>query len=115
MSDRTLIVARFDPADAPRIAEHFGESDRTYLPELLGVRRRMLFGYADLYFHYIEFDGDGRAAMERGGRDPEFVRLSRSLAPYVTPYAPEVWRRPADAVATPFYSWRPGAAGEARP
>ncbi|MDA2813001.1 TcmI family type II polyketide cyclase [Nocardiopsis sp. RSe5-2] len=113
MDNRTLIVARIDAADRPRIAECFAESDATHLPEALGVRRRILFGYQDLYFHYIEFSGDGRAAMERGAQDPEFARVSQRLRPFVEPYDPQIWRSPADAVATPFYRWtgpEPGTA-----
>ncbi|MEO3811830.1 TcmI family type II polyketide cyclase [Sphaerisporangium sp. B11E5] len=105
MTDRTLIVARLEPGAAADVARLFGTSDATSLPHELGVVRRQLFQYHDLYFHYVEFDRDARAGIEKArGRD-DFQRLSDQLSRYVKPYDPETWRGPADAMAGEFYRW----------
>jgi hypothetical protein len=105
MGDRTLIVARMTPGSAEHIGSLFAESDATSLPVDLGVRRRHLFAYRGLYFHYIEFAGDrGDALSAAGGRD-DFNQLSRDLAAHVLPYDPNTWRSPHDAMAQEFYRW----------
>jgi hypothetical protein len=107
MNDRALIVARLRPDSSKSIAELFAESDSGELPGLLGVRRRHLFGYGDLYFHYVEFEGDHRAALKAAAGRQDFADLSTALRPLVDPYNPDTWRSPADALATEFYSWTP--------
>lgn len=105
MFNRTLIVARLRPDGAAGAARLFGESDQTELPRVLGVTRRHLFEFHGLYFHYVEFDGDGREAVERArGRD-DFKRLSDDLQHYVMAYDPDTWREPKDAMAREFYRW----------
>ncbi|MGK5552515.1 TcmI family type II polyketide cyclase [Actinomadura kijaniata] len=105
MSDRTLIVARLRPGGANGAARLFGESDATELPHVLGVARRHLFHFHGLYFHYVEFDGDARAAVERARGRADFQELSDGLQDYVMAYDPETWREPKDAMATEFYRW----------
>jgi hypothetical protein len=116
MTDRKLIVARLQPEGATQVAKLFAESDRTDLPNALGVVRRHLFQYQDLYFQYVEFDGDADEAMVRARPRPDFIALCDDLAPHVTPYDPRTWQSPADAMATQFYSWtRQDNGGTARP
>jgi len=110
MVDRSLIVARIDPAHTAEIARLFAESDATELPHVLGVRSRHLFNYRDLYFHYVEFEGDRHEALRAAAGRADFQRLSRDLSPYARAYDPATWRSPADAMATEFYSWAPAAA-----
>jgi hypothetical protein len=112
MTDRALIVARTTVASLPSIAEAFARSDESELPHLLGVRRRSLFSYRDLYFHFVEFEGDRRAAMSLAASRPDFTELSRQLRPFVEPYDPESWRSPADAMSVEFYSWTPDSGAE---
>ncbi len=54
---RALIVARMAPGSAPDIAELFADSDAGELPELVGVTRRSLFQFGDVYMHLIERTG----------------------------------------------------------
>lgn len=106
MPYRTLIVARMSPGSADQIASVFAESDRTELPELVGVRSRSLFQFEDLYLHYIEGDRPLGPAVAQVRDHPSFQQISKELLPFVTAYRPETWRGPADAMATEFYSWR---------
>jgi hypothetical protein len=112
MTDRRLIVARLRPADATHVAELFAESDRGELPIALGVVQRHLFQYRDLYFQYVEFDGDGEDAMAIARPREDFKKLCDDLAEYITPYDPETWRSPADAMARTFYGWTRDGAGQ---
>lgn len=105
MSDSTLIVARMKPDSASAVSELFSESDATGLPRALGVRRRHLFHYGPLYFHFVEFDGSQKEPMRVAGARPDFRLLCARLAHFVTPYDPATWHSPADAMATEFYSW----------
>ncbi|WFE29231.1 TcmI family type II polyketide cyclase [Solwaraspora sp. WMMD791] len=102
---RTLIVARLQPGHADRVAEVFGESDRTELPHLLGVRSRSLFTFHDLYFHLIDSDQDLGPGLARHRDHPLFTEVSDRLAAHISAYDPG-WRGPADAMATEFYRWR---------
>jgi cyclase len=102
---RTLIVARLDPAHAPMVAKLFEESDGTRLPHSIGVRRRTLFTFHDLYFHLVEAGDDLARRLSDARRDPLYTELNDKLSQYITPYS-ATWREPKDAMATPFYSWR---------
>jgi len=101
---RTLIIARMNPHDASAVAEIFGESDRTELPGLIGVRRRTLFRFHGLYGHLIEADEDigPRLAKNRGHQ--LFTDVTHRLGGLIRPYDP-AWSQPRDAMATPFYTW----------
>jgi cyclase len=103
---RTLIVARMDPAQAPSVAKLFEESDSTELPHLIGVSRRTLFTFHDLYFHLVEAGDELRQNLYAARQNPLYSDLNEKLGHYVTPYSPR-WREPKDAMATPFYSWQP--------
>lgn len=107
MPDRILIVARLAPGGSGEVARLFAESDAGELPHTLGVARRDLFHYRDLYFHHVEFDGPAGDAMATARERDDFRRLSEELSPFVTPYDPATWRSPADAMAERFYHWTP--------
>ena len=112
MSDRSLIVARLNPGGSRGIAKLFAESDSGELPRLLGVRRRHLFAYQDLYFHYVEFAGERHQALRAAAGRADFRELSVALDEHVTAYDPATWRSPADAMAGEFYRWTPEAGPE---
>jgi cyclase len=103
---RTLIVARLDPGDTDEVARLFAKSDATELPHLVGVTRRTLYTFHDLYFHLVEADGDVAGRLRQVRQNPLFTELNEALSAYVRPYDPG-WREPKDAMATPFYEWRP--------
>jgi cyclase len=102
---QTLIVARMDPDRAPAVADLFTESDNTALPYLVGVTRRTLFSFHDLYFHLIEAGEDLARNLYAARQNPLFVELNEKLSQHITPYSP-AWREPRDAMATAFYSWQ---------
>jgi cyclase len=101
----TLIVARMTPGSAPDIAKVFEDSDRGELPHLVGVSRRSLFQFGDVYLHLIESERDPGPAIARLTGHPEFQQVSEQLSAYVTAYDPETWRSPKDAMASCFYRW----------
>ncbi|WP_066941468.1 TcmI family type II polyketide cyclase [Microtetraspora fusca] len=102
---RTLIVARMRPSDADAVAEIFAESDATELPRMVGVSRRTLYRFHNLYFHLVEADDDIRDRLYRA-RDTELYRdINTKLARHISPYDP-AWQEPKDAMATPFYQWQ---------
>lgn len=110
MTSRSLIVARIGADAEADVARLFANSDRTELPDVLGVTRRHLFTYNGLYFHYVEFEGASEQAMAVMRGRPDFEQLSSDLGAYITPYDPETWRSPKDALAREFYSYQPGRA-----
>ncbi|GAA3225851.1 TcmI family type II polyketide cyclase [Streptomyces sp. XM83C] len=101
----TLIVARMAPGSAPDIAKIFAESDRGELPHLVGVTRRSLFQFGDVYLHLIEAERDPGPAIAKVAGHPEFRDVSERLSAYVSAYDPETWRSPKDAMASCFYRW----------
>ncbi len=101
---RTLIVARLEPGPASAIAEIFAESDATELPHMVGVSRRTLFSFHDLYFHLVEADQDITPDLYKARQHPLYRDVSERLARHVSPYDPR-WREPKDAMAEPFYTW----------
>lgn len=107
MSDRILIVARLAVGGSDEVARLFAESDEGELPRALGVTRRDLYTYRDLYFHQVQFAGSAADAMRAARERADFRELSDKLGAYVTPYDPATWRSPADAMATGFYHWTP--------
>ncbi|MCH0543261.1 TcmI family type II polyketide cyclase [Streptomyces sp. MUM 203J] len=102
---QALIVARMAPQSAPEIAEVFAASDRGELPHLVGVTRRSLFQFGDVYMHLVEAERDPGPAIARVTDHPEFRDISRRLEAYVSPYDPLTWRGPKDAMARCFYRW----------
>ncbi|MFG2309407.1 TcmI family type II polyketide cyclase [Streptomyces sp. NPDC048566] len=105
-----LIVARMAPGSAPAISDVFAASDRGELPHLIGVNRRSLFQFGDVYLHLIESDQDPAPAIAKVAGHPEFRSVSDELAAYVSAYDPQTWRSPKDAMARCFYTWERGAA-----
>jgi cyclase len=103
---RTLIVARMDPANAPAVAGAFAESDGTELPHMIGVSRRTLFGFHDLYFHLVEADIDVAPNLYRARSHPLYGELNERLGRFISPFDPN-WKEPKDAMAVPFYTWTP--------
>jgi cyclase len=104
----TLIVAKMQQESSAGVAKLFGEFDETDMPQRMGTRSRELFHYRGLYFHLQSFDEggtEGSEAIEQARTHPLFVGISAALRAYIDPYDPN-WKRPADAMATRFYSWR---------
>lgn len=100
-----LIVARMAPQSAKDIADVFAASDRGELPYLVGVTKRSLFQFGDVYMHFIEAEQDPGPAIAKVAGHPEFVGISKRLEAFVSPYDPETWRSPKDAMARCFYQW----------
>lgn len=103
---RTLIVARLKTDNPEDIADVFEESDASELPHMVGVSRRTLFTFHDLYFHLVEADGDISPSLYRARDHPLYQDIHDRLAELVYPYDP-AWSEPKDAMATPFYVWTP--------
>lgn len=107
---QALIVARMAPGSAPDIAGLFAASDAGELPHLVGVSRRSLFQFGDVYLHLIESDKDPGPAIAKVTGHPEFRDLSDRLSAFISPHDPETWRSPKDAMAHRFYRWERDAA-----
>ena len=101
---RKLIVARMQNDDLDSIAHIFAESDATELPHLVGVKRRTLFRFHDLYMHLVESDADVSPNLEKAQQHPLYTDISDRLRPFMAPYHPS-WRSPKDAFAQEFYVW----------
>lgn len=101
-----LIVARMAPAAAPDIAKVFEASDSGELPHLVGVTQRSLFQFGDVYLHFIEAEREPGPAIAKVTEHPSFRDISDQLSAYVSPYDPQTWRGPKDAMARCFYRWR---------
>ena len=101
---RTLIVARMDPRNAEPVAKLFEDSDGTDLPHLIGVSRRTLFNFHNLYFHLVEADQDISPNLYKARSHPLYDRINTGLTEWISPYDPN-WQEPKDAMATPFYVW----------
>ncbi|MGW2562687.1 TcmI family type II polyketide cyclase [Streptomyces sp. NPDC001514] len=106
---QALIVARMAPDSASDIAKVFAASDRGELPGLVGVTRRTLFQFGDVYLHLIEADRPPGPAVAKVADHPEFRDISDKLSSYVSAYDPRTWRSPKDAMAQEFYRWERGA------
>ncbi|HJP80320.1 MAG TPA: TcmI family type II polyketide cyclase [Pseudonocardiaceae bacterium] len=103
---RTLIVARMNAEDEGAVAEVFAESDGTELPRLIGVSRRTLFRFHELYFHLVEADDDISGNLYRNRATALYQDINTKLGQYISPYDPD-WKEPKDAMANPFYVWTP--------
>ncbi len=101
---RTLIVAKLRTDKPQQIADAFAESDATELPRMIGVSRRTLFTFHDLYFHLVEADEDISPGLYRAREHPLYRKLNTTLAELVSPYDPG-WKEPKDAMADPLYVW----------
>jgi cyclase len=105
---RTLIVARMKPENAPDVAQIFADSDATDLPEMVGVSRRTLFAFHNLYFHLVEADQDVSPNLYRARSHPLYQEINQRLGAFISPYDPD-WKEPRDAMAQPFYQWHSAA------
>ncbi|GAA3073008.1 cyclase [Streptomyces olivoverticillatus] len=101
---RNLIVARMDPAEADSVAEIFAESDASELPHLIGVSRRSLWRFHDLYFHLVEAEQEVTPNLYRARSHPLYEDIHIKLARHIRPYDP-AWSEPKDAMASQFYTW----------
>ncbi|WP_433336439.1 TcmI family type II polyketide cyclase [Spirillospora sp. CA-294931] len=101
---RTLIVARMEPANAEAVGKIFADSDASELPHMIGVSRRTLFRFHDLYFHLVEADEDITPNLYKARSHPLYDDINTRLAEQVRPYDPN-WKEPKDAMAIPFYQW----------
>ena len=101
---RTLIVAKLKTNDPQDIAGVFAESDATDLPRMIGVTRRTLFAFHDLYFHLVEANQDISPALYKARSHPLYADVNTRLTEFVAPYDPD-WQEPKDAMAQPFYVW----------
>ncbi|MEU9009151.1 TcmI family type II polyketide cyclase [Streptomyces sp. NPDC048479] len=102
---QALIVARMAPESAPDIAKLFAASDAGELPHLVGVTRRSLFQFGDVYMHLIESEKPPGPEIAKVTEHPAFRDISDRLTAFVSPYNPETWRTPKDAMAHQFYRW----------
>ncbi|MFF1419576.1 TcmI family type II polyketide cyclase [Streptomyces sp. NPDC058280] len=100
-----LIVARMAPESAQDIAKVFAASDTGELPHLVGVTRRSLFQFGEVYLHLIESDRPPGPEIAKVMRTPAFRNISDQLSAFISPYDPETWRGPKDAMAHEFYRW----------
>ncbi|MEU8877901.1 TcmI family type II polyketide cyclase [Streptomyces javensis] len=103
---RTLIVARMAPSEMDAVADIFSKSDATRLPHLVGVTRRTLFRFHDLYFHLVEADHSITERLYEARETDLYQDMSVELAEHIRPYDPN-WKEPKDAMAVPFYTWTP--------
>ncbi len=101
---RTLIVARMDPTEAPQVAKIFEDSDATELPRMIGVSRRTLFRFHELYFHLVEADDNISPSLYKARSTPLYADINERLSHHIRPYDPN-WQEPKDAMAVPFYTW----------
>jgi cyclase len=112
--NRSVIVAKIEPAAVREVTAIWEESDRTELPHLAGVLHRSLYRLDDLYVHLLETEQPGGTAIEVARRHPEFARVSQELSRFITPYRAD-WRSPQDAQAHCFYEWSSPAGARRRP
>ncbi|MCE0445355.1 TcmI family type II polyketide cyclase [Streptomyces tricolor] len=104
---QALIVARMAPGSAPDIAKVFGESrpGRAAAP-LVGVVRRGLFQFGDVYMHLIESDREPGPAIAKVTSHPEFREVSERLSAYVQRVSiPRPGGPRSDAMAQALYVW----------
>jgi cyclase len=104
MTHRTLIVARMNPEHADEVAAAFAASDAGELPHMIGVSRRTLFRFHDLYMHLVEADQDIAAPLYSARGHSLYHDINSALAQYISPFDPN-WKEPKDAMAEPFYTW----------
>jgi len=90
--------------DPQEIASVFATSDATDLPHMIGVSRRTLFTFHDLYFHLVEADQDITPNLYKARSHPLYSDINTRLTEFVSPYDPN-WKEPKDAMASPFYVW----------
>lgn len=104
--DRALMIRRWNPEDAQQIIRIFEQHDRdTDLPADLGVVSRTLYGFHDLYFHFVEGEDGFKDRLMAAVADSRFRVVDDQLAKLLTPYDPNLPSM-AEAEAIPFYEWK---------
>jgi cyclase len=93
-----------EPGEADAVAQIFADSDATELPAMIGVSRRTLFRFHELYFHLVEADDDISPDLYKARSHPLYGEINERLSHHIRPYDPN-WSEPKDAMASPFYSW----------
>ncbi|MEV0615341.1 TcmI family type II polyketide cyclase [Nonomuraea sp. NPDC050404] len=101
---QTLIVARMSPRDKDAVAEIWHESDATELPHRVGVDRRVVFSFHDLYFHLVVSRQGITENLYKARPSALYQDINRKLAQFIRPYDPG-WKEPKDSMAEPFYVW----------
>ncbi|MGC4955954.1 TcmI family type II polyketide cyclase [Actinomadura citrea] len=101
---RAVMIRKIAPGDRDAVAGVFREHDRTDLPRRIGVTRRTLLTFHDLYIHLVEGDASFEKALYAAGDDPGFRDINARLATLLVPYDRD---RPAmrQAQAEEFYHW----------
>ncbi|QXJ21839.1 TcmI family type II polyketide cyclase [Actinomadura graeca] len=103
----TLIVARFRPGSEAEIARLFAESDSTELPGIIGVQRRKLFTFHDIYIHMVEAEKAVGPAVRREHGTELFQRISKALDEHIVPFEGR-WGSVDQASARQIYHWERG-------
>lgn len=103
--NRAVIVARMRPGTEADIRRIFAQSDRTSLPHELGVVRRSLYAFGEVYLHLIDLVDDPGRSLSTATNLPAFRKIGTDLKPFIRPYYPATWRSPNDAMAREFYHW----------
>jgi cyclase len=114
MRYQALMIRRFDPGDAARVARIFAEHDQSELPGLIGVQRRTLFQLEDLYLHLAESDIDFVPRLRDATTHPLFRGIDGQLAGLLHGYTSATGTM-ATSAAAPFYRWNAGAPAAHRP
>ncbi|WP_160160836.1 TcmI family type II polyketide cyclase [Actinomadura sp. K4S16] len=101
---RAVMVRKIAPGARDAVAAAFREHDRTDLPRRIGVARRTLLTYHDLYIHLVEGDASFKDALYAAADEPLFREIDARLATLLVPYDKD---RPAmrQAQAEEFYHW----------
>ena len=102
-----VIVAHIRPGAEPDVARVFAGSDAGPLPVAMGITGRWLYSLDDVYVHLMHrTDAAVAQPMGPGHHAPAFAKVMEDLNGFVSPYSPDTWRGPQDAVAREFYRWR---------
>jgi hypothetical protein len=105
MTFRALFVLRMKPENADAVARLFAEHDRGDMPHQVGISRRTLFRFHDLYLHLVEADDGFPDRFAEARERPDFKHINRELDGYLERYDPRSWRDLRDSMAAPFYTW----------
>src|SRR3569833_4500293 len=80
-----------EPSETENVAQIFKDSDATDLPRMVGVSRRTLFRFHDLYFHLVEADEDIAPTLYRARSHPLYGDINQRLARHIRPYVLFWW------------------------
>jgi len=105
MTSRKLFVLKLKPGHAEEVAALFAEHDRGDMPAEVGLTRRTLFRFHDLYFHLAEGPEDLLERLGKARDRPDFRSIDTELDAHLERYDPATWRDLKDSMATPFYTW----------